>query len=173
MRFHGAVPDGEYELWGHLFWSHNLRYYWGTTAANPEEFSLDVTSGNTGDFDDYSLGTVTVTGGEFEMFVQNADPVDGGNDYPFFGWAWIRLVPTGAPPPMMHYITERHDAGETISTGSMTMAGISLPTDADALGNDRLTALPGSQESRSGESGAVRLLQLDVLFGQRPGLRPG
>ena len=33
----------------------------------------------------------------------------------------------------MHYITERHEAGEYISTGSMTMAGIALPESVAAL----------------------------------------
>ncbi|MBN1657283.1 MAG: hypothetical protein JXA93_02725 [Anaerolineae bacterium] len=133
MRFYGAVPDGEYQLIAHLYWSHNLRYYWGYTAADPEVYSYDVTSGVSGDFADYELGTVTVTGGQFDLYVQNADPLTGGVEYLFYGWAWIRLVPTGAPPAEMHYITERHEAGETISTASMTMAGITLPATATSL----------------------------------------
>ncbi len=139
MRFHGAVPDGEYELVAHLYWSHNLRYYWGYMAENPQAYSFDVTSGNSGDFADYTLGAVTVTGGQFELFVQNADPLTGGLDYPFWGWAWIRLVPVSGPPPEMHYITERHTAGESISTGGMTMSGVTLPEDVTAL------AMTGSQ----------------------------
>ncbi|MBE9507530.1 MAG: hypothetical protein IMY86_05720, partial [Chloroflexi bacterium] len=139
MRFYGAVPDGEYELVAHLYWSHNLRYFWGYSADAPQAYSIDVTSGNSGDFADYTLGTVTVTGGQFELYVQNADPLTGGVDYPFWGWAWIRLVPVGTPEPEMHYITERHQAGESISTGGMTMAGITLPEGVTAL------AMTGSQ----------------------------
>jgi len=97
MRFYGAVPDGTYTLMAGLYWNRNLRYYWGTTAANPLQFSYDVTSGISGDFAEYTLGTVTVTGGLFEIFVQRADPLPGGNDYPFWGWAWIQLIPQTVP----------------------------------------------------------------------------
>ena len=139
MRFYGSVPNGTYTVVAHLYWSHNLRYYWGYTESNSQEYHIDVTSGIAGDFADYSLGTVTITDGQFRIFVQNADPLAGGVDYAFFGWAWIRLVPVDAPPPVMHYITARHLAGESISTGSMTMAGITLAPDVTAL------AMTGSQ----------------------------
>jgi hypothetical protein len=154
MHFHGAVPDGEYTLSAHLYWSQNLRYYWGYTAADPEAYSYDVTSGVSGDFADYELGTVTVTGGQFDLYVQNGDPLSGGNDYPFYAWAWIDLIPTDAPPPPTHYITERHESGETISTGTLTMAGITIPETATAL------AMSGSQPFLSvTESGLGRAVQ--------------
>jgi hypothetical protein len=133
MRFYGSVPDGEYTLVAHLYWSHNLRYYWGYTAADPEAYSFDVTSGNAGDFADYELGTVQVTGGQFELYVQNADPIPGGNDYPFYGWAWIRLVPEGLPPSDLHYITERHEPNESISVSSMPSLGMTPPADAETV----------------------------------------
>lgn len=98
MRFYGAVPDGTYTLVANLYWNGNLRYYWGTTAANPEEFYYDVTSGTPGDFAEYPLGTVTVTNGLVEIFVQRAEALPGGNDYPFWGWAWLRLIPQEEPP---------------------------------------------------------------------------
>lgn len=98
MRFYGAVPNGTYTLIANLYWNRNLRYYWGTSAANPEEFSYDVTSGNGGNFAEYTLGTVTVTNGTFELYVRRADALPGGNDYPFWGWAWVRLIPQGPTP---------------------------------------------------------------------------
>ncbi len=154
MHFHGAVPDGEYTLSAHLYWSQNLRYYWGYTDADPEAYSYDVTSGVSGDFADYELGTVTVTGGQFDLYVRNGDSLSGGNDYPFYAWAWIDLIPTDAPLPPTHYITERHESGETISTGTMTMAGITVPATATAL------AMSGSQPFLSvTDSGLGRAVQ--------------
>ncbi len=93
----GTVPNGTYSLAANLYWSHNLRYYWGTTSANPEAFSYDVTSGNSGNFAEYTLGTVTVTNGSFDLYTRRADALTGGVNYPFFGWSWIRLVPQAAP----------------------------------------------------------------------------
>lgn len=93
MRFYSAVPDGTYTLVANLYWNRNLRYDWGTSGANPEQFSYDVTSGNSGNFAEYTLGTVTVSGGMFELYVRRADALPSGNNDPFWGWAWIRLVP--------------------------------------------------------------------------------
>ena len=93
MRFFGAVPDGTYEMVANLYWNSNLRYRWGYSAGNPEEFSFEVTSGNPGDFAEYSIGDVTVTNGLFELYVQRAYWLTGGGDYPFWGWAWINLIP--------------------------------------------------------------------------------
>ncbi|HSJ56236.1 MAG TPA: hypothetical protein VLC95_03595, partial [Anaerolineae bacterium] len=39
---------------------------------------------------EYSLGTVTITDGTFNLYVRDGDQL--GGTYPFFGWAWIRLV---------------------------------------------------------------------------------
>lgn len=38
-----------------------------------------------------------------------------------------------APAAVLHYITARHPAGESISTGEMTLSGITLPSDGIAL----------------------------------------
>jgi len=154
MHFFGAVPNGEYTLRAHLYWSHNLRYFWGTSPDAPQAYSLDVTSGESGEFSDYELGTVTVSGEQFDLYVENADPLTGGVDYPFFGWAWLDLTPTGAPPAPVHYITERHEAGSTVSTGSMAMAGIAVPATATAL------AMSGSEPFLvAAEVGAGRAVQ--------------
>lgn len=93
MRFHQNVPNGVYTLAAGLYWNRNLRYFWGSSSANPAELSFDVTSGNHGNFAQYTIGTVTVTNGVFEIFVRRADPLPGG-DYPFWGWAWIELTPS-------------------------------------------------------------------------------
>ena len=93
MRFFATVPNGTYTIAAGLYWNRNLRYFWGSTSANPGEFSFDVTGGNPGNFAQYTIGSVVVTDGVFEIFVQRADPLPGG-DYPFWGWAWIELIPT-------------------------------------------------------------------------------
>lgn len=92
MRFYSNVPNGTYTLAAGLYWNRNLRYFWGYSAGSPEAFSFDVTSGNPGNFAQYTIGSVTVTDGLFEIFVRRADPLPGG-DYPFWGWAWIELIP--------------------------------------------------------------------------------
>ncbi len=93
MRFYATVPNGTYTFAANLYWNQNLRYYWGTTAGNPTQFSVDVTNGTAGSFSEYTLGTVTVTNGVFEIYVQRADGLGGGSTYPFAGWAWVRLTP--------------------------------------------------------------------------------
>jgi hypothetical protein len=95
MRFFGAVPNGTYQLRAGLYWNTNLRYYWGTSAGTPAQYSVDVTSGSAGNFAEYTLGTVTVTNGTFELFTQRADELAGGTGYPYYGWAWLQLVPQG------------------------------------------------------------------------------
>jgi hypothetical protein len=93
MRFYASVPNGTYTMTANLYWHANLRYYWGYSAASPEAYSFDVTSGNGGNFAEYTLGIVTVTNGMFELYVDRADLIPGSSSYPYWGWAWIRLVP--------------------------------------------------------------------------------
>jgi hypothetical protein len=135
---YGDVPNGTYDVIANLYHSRNWRYYWGYTAADPRANSYDVTSGPTGDFAEFTIDTVTITDGSFDIYMNYGEDL-GGTAFPYFGWSWMRLVPTSAPPPVMHYITARHTAGESIGTGSMTMAGITLPEGATAL------AMTGSQ----------------------------
>jgi len=97
LRFYANVPNGTYTLRANLYWNANLRYYWGLSAANPRQYSLDVTSGVGGDFSNYTLGTVEVTNGVFEMFVDKAELLTP-NGYPYFGWASLALEPAGNAP---------------------------------------------------------------------------
>ena len=48
-------------------------------------------AGGTEQHEEYSLGTIDITDGTFNIYVQDADML--GTGYNFFGWAWIRLVP--------------------------------------------------------------------------------
>jgi hypothetical protein len=97
MRFYASVPNGTYTLIANLYWNDNLRYYWGYSANNPEQYSYDVTRGSRGNFAEYTLGKVMVTNGQFELYTRRADSLSGGNGYPFWGWAWIRLIPEDVP----------------------------------------------------------------------------
>ena len=138
LRFYASdVPNGEYEVWANLYTNvagRNMRYFYGFTPGDVRAHYVDTVGGAGGadQHEEYSLGTVTITDGNFNLYVKDAEKLSG--DYTFFGWAWIRLAPTDAPPPPpMHYITARHQAGESIGTGSMTMAGITLPPEVTAL----------------------------------------
>jgi len=92
-RFYASVPNGTYTLYAGLYLHADLRYYWGYSASAPESYSFLADTGQRGSFNEYALGTVTVTNGVFEIFVDRADLVPGRGTYPYFGWAWIRLVP--------------------------------------------------------------------------------
>jgi hypothetical protein len=117
MRFYASVPNGTYTLVANLYWNHSLRYFWGYSAAYPEQYSFDVTSGNSGNFTEYTLGTVTVTNGVFELFTRRADPIAGGNNYPFWGWAWIKLTLQGGVPTSTNTPTYTSTPTLTATTG--------------------------------------------------------
>jgi hypothetical protein len=132
MHFYGDVPNGTYRVVANLYHSRDWRYYWGYKPAAPRAYSIEVDSGPAGDFSEYELGTVEVTNAHFDLYTDYAEDL-GGTSFPYFSWAWIRLIPVDTPWPVMHYITMRHQAGETISTESMTLANISLPEDVFEL----------------------------------------
>ncbi len=95
LRIFGAVPTGSYTLIANLYRSNDIRYFWGLSAANPQQFSYDMTTGTIGQFTEQVLGSVSVSNGVFEMYINNGDALNGTN--PLYGWAWIRLVPELAP----------------------------------------------------------------------------
>ncbi len=144
LRFYAdGVPDGRYEVVANLYTSgagRDLRYFYSFSSDDPRRHSVDTIGGAGGadQHDEYSLGTVNITGGLFELFVADGELL--GGSYPFFCWAWIRLVPADGPAPEeMHYITAYHDRGERLETGPMTLPGISGSADATSL------AMSGSQ----------------------------
>jgi hypothetical protein len=153
IHFFGEVPNGTYRVIANLYHSRDWRYHWGYTSEDPRTHSYDVTSGPSGDFAEFELDTVEITNGRFDLYTNYGEDL-GGTAFEYFGWAWIRLVPVDAPPAEMHYITDRHQAGESISTGSMWMAGITLPEGVTAL------AMTGSQPFLSiTEYGSGRAVQ--------------
>jgi hypothetical protein len=83
--------------------------------------------------------TAAVSGGTGLVNFDNDLSAEGSTPrYQFvqeiFGFGYTPSFPgSGVTFTSMHYITDRHQAGESISTGSMTMAGITLPDGVTAL----------------------------------------
>jgi hypothetical protein len=131
MRFYASVPNGTYTLVANLYRNNNLRYYWGNTAANPEQFSYDVTSGTIGDFSEHVLGSVTVTNGVFEIFVRRGDVLNASGNV-LYGWAWLRLfanspvaTATATPTPVVATSTA---TGTPTAVPAATATSTSTPT---------------------------------------------
>jgi hypothetical protein len=90
MKFYRNVPDGEYEVRATIIEYDAGRtyrlYYSFNDSVNTSQDSVDVTKNS-----EVSLGTVTITNGQFTLYTQNADVVSGDEGY--VGWAWIVLKP--------------------------------------------------------------------------------
>jgi len=50
-------------------------------------------TGPIGDFAEFDLGTVTITDNMFSLYTDHADVITDRGAFPYYGWAWIRLVP--------------------------------------------------------------------------------
>ena len=55
-----------------------------------------MASGTVGDFTEFDLGTVSVTDNIFAIYVDHADVLFDAGNFPYYGWAWIRLEPLEA-----------------------------------------------------------------------------
>ena len=93
MRFYGAVPNGSYRVIANLYRTNDFRYYYGFDPATPRESFVDVTTGPIGDFAEFDLGTVTITDNMFTLYTDHADVITDRGAFPYYGWAWVRLVP--------------------------------------------------------------------------------
>lgn len=138
MRFYQAVPNGTYQVIANLYWGRNVRYFWGYSASTPDQYSGDVTSGVFGDFAEYSLGTVAVTNGVFELFTRRADALAGPSDNPYYGWAWIKLIPQAGP------------TSTPLPTNTATALPTATPTKTPTvLPTNTATALPTSTPTKT------------------------
>jgi hypothetical protein len=94
MRFYATgVPNGEYEVFANLYTgTRTLKYYFGYQESAPKANSIDVTGGGSAayEFREVSIGKVVISNSVFNIYVRDADLLVGS--YPYFGWAWIRLV---------------------------------------------------------------------------------
>ena len=90
LRFSSSVPNGTYDVYANLAGSSQstYRYFYGLDTSSPVDSSVDVAN-QTG-FREHYLGTVTITDGQFELYVQKADAVQGSDGY--FAWTWVKLV---------------------------------------------------------------------------------
>jgi hypothetical protein len=159
MRFYATgVPNGTYAVYANVYTGdpgRDMRYYYGYSASNTRQYHVDTVGGSGGSTQhtEYALQSVTVTDNTFSLYAQDADLLSGS--YPVFGWAHIRLVPTGSgAAPSVHYITSLHTPGQTIDTGTMRLAGVTAPATASVL------AVSGSQPLITAASyGAGRAVQ--------------
>ena len=112
MHFYSTgIPNGAYTVYANLYDTNPLRYFYGYTSADPNAAYVDTAGGATGtQHREYSLGTVTITNGSFDLYVNIAQQLPGAS-YDIFGWAWIRLSPQWVPANNM-----------TLSSSSPTMA---------------------------------------------------
>jgi hypothetical protein len=97
MRFFATgIADGTYEVRAKLYTNdpgRDMRYYYGFSPSAPKALFVDTVggAGGTEQLAEYSLGTIDIRGGTFDIYVQDAKLLSGS--YVFFGWASIRLLP--------------------------------------------------------------------------------
>lgn len=94
MRFYsGGISNGDYEVVANLYTAVDMRYFYGFTPSDPRTHSVDTVGGAGGSEQhaEYSLGTVSITNGTFNIYVQDAE-LTGSGTFPYFGWSSIRLV---------------------------------------------------------------------------------
>ena len=87
MKFYRNVPNGEYEVRASIIAydpDRTYRLYYSFDSVNTSQYNVEVNKNS-----DVSLGTVTVTNGQFALYTQKADAVSGGDGY--VGWAFIKL----------------------------------------------------------------------------------
>jgi len=87
MKFYRNVPNGEYEVKATILeynQGRTYRLYYSFDENNPSQYSVDVTKNS-----EVSLGTITVTNGQFALYTQKADAISGEDGY--VGWAFIKL----------------------------------------------------------------------------------
>ena len=88
MKFYRNVPNGEYEVIASILErdaGRTYRVYYSFDSLNTSQYNVEVNKNS-----DVSLGTVTVTNGQFALYTQKADAVSGGEGY--VGWAFIKLI---------------------------------------------------------------------------------
>jgi hypothetical protein len=97
MHFYDSgIANGTYQVYAKLYTNdpgRNMRYFYGYTPQAPTASFVDTVGGDGGPTEqhaEYLLGTFNVTNGHFDIYVQDATLLSG--NYPFFGWATIRLV---------------------------------------------------------------------------------
>jgi hypothetical protein len=99
--FATGIANGQYEVWANLYTARYTRYFYGFTQAEALAGTRWVDNvqgaGGSSQFAEYSLGTINITDGRFDLWAGDGDVLSGGAY--FYGWAWIRLVPVTTAQP--------------------------------------------------------------------------
>lgn len=119
MKFFRNVPNGIYDVRASIIVKDPGRtyrlFYSLNDENNPSKDSVQITKNS-----DVSLGTVTVTNGQFELYTQKADAVTGGDGY--VGWAFIRLI-TQSYANLKVFLQGSYAGSQTMTT-SLNSAGM-------------------------------------------------
>ncbi|MBV6421313.1 MAG: hypothetical protein DAHOPDDO_02588 [Ignavibacteriaceae bacterium] len=89
MKFYRYVPNGEYDVRATIIEydaGRTYRLYYSFDSVNTSQYNFEVDKNS-----DVSLGSVTVSNGQFALYTQKADVISGDDGY--VGWAFIRLIP--------------------------------------------------------------------------------
>jgi hypothetical protein len=112
MKFSRNVPNGVYEVKASILPYNTGRtyrlFYSLNDEGNPSKDSVEVNKNS-----DVSLGTVTITDGQFALYTQKADAVSGGDGY--VGWAFIKLF-TQVSTNVKVFIQGSYTSGGTMTT---------------------------------------------------------
>lgn len=111
MKFYRNVPNGQYEVIASIIErdaGRTYRLYYSFDQGNPSQYNVEVNKNS-----DVSLGTVTVTNGQFALYTQKADAVSGSDGY--VGWAFIKLI-TQACANVKVYLQGSYTGGGTMTT---------------------------------------------------------
>jgi hypothetical protein len=100
MQFYTTgLTNGNYEVYATLYTDmpgRDMVYYYGYTADNPLELSVNTTGGEGNDDQvyEYDLGPISIVDGSFNIYVQDAELLPSATTtYPIFAWDSIRLSP--------------------------------------------------------------------------------
>lgn len=147
MKFHRYIPNGEYDVRATIIEydaGRTYRLFYSFDENNPSQFSVDVSKNS-----DVSLGTVTITNGQFALYTQKADVLSGLEGY--VGWAFIRLI---SPPLTLNlkvFLEGPYNGGgsmtTTLNTSNLIPLSSNNPYPAAVYGHytvSNLTSIPNS-----------------------------
>jgi hypothetical protein len=97
--FANGIANGNYEVYATVYTANtgrNMTYYYGYTPTTPTASSFNTVGGSGGSqqVTKYDIGTISVTNGSFNIYVQDAELMSTAtNTYPIFAWQIITLSP--------------------------------------------------------------------------------
>jgi hypothetical protein len=106
ITFYTDVANGEYDVVACLYsngtGSYYKYYYSFSNNVNPTDRFIEFTS-TMADHAEFSLGTVTVSNGRFELYTNRGETTSSTKGY---GWFWIRLIPRGVGAPLYDFVQQ-------------------------------------------------------------------